>query len=307
MKKKIISFLLVLLFLCSAIPYTAFAASSTLSSSIDLPAINEHDFGSGYEWDNRKCILTLNGLNLDTDDALGIKLPSGSTIILEGDNRIKASLYGIQCLGALTIKGDGTLTVTASEIGIFASSTQENHSITFREGSMSIKGAKNGIYSENAEIVFSGAAVKINASECSVFGKNIKAVSGSLEFTEKIKAKGTLSVSNTNLSVKSSDKAIEAERVYTKDVSISVGQSLSSLKKADEYNGEKAIKTIGTKKESKKGFLFGGKLPAFVDYLVIILVAVAAVSVIIVPIIIKRKKTAALIAKSEAQNKKKKK
>jgi hypothetical protein len=45
--------------------------------------------------------------------------------------------------------------------------------------------------------------------------------------------------------------------------------------------------------------LFGGKLPAFVDYIVFALIAIAAAAVIAVPIIIKKKKTAKLIEQSK--------
>lgn len=311
MKKKFLSVLLVLLTVFALIPITSTAASSPVSSCIDLAAINNDTFGNGYRWDNLDCILTLDGLNLNTTDAFGIKLPAGNsaegtTVILNGNNAIKASSYGIQCLGKLTFKGEGTLTVTAAESGISGVSSQEKHSIVFRSGSITVNGAKQGIYVENSELVFSGSKITINASESSIFGKNIKIVSGTLELTGKIKAKGTLAVSNANLSVSALDKALDAERGVTfTDVKLSTGDTLSTLKSAEEYNGEKAIKTVGTKVEKNNGFLFGGKLPAFVDYIVIVLIIVAAAAVITVPIIIKRKKTAKLIAENEAKKSKK--
>ncbi len=293
-----------LLFCGFALPTSA--ASTQITNSIDLPIINNDTFGSGYSWDNLNCILTLNGINLSTADSFGIKLPAGSTVRLNGKNTIKASAYGIQCLGAVTFTGEGTLTIISSEVGILCASSQEKNNVFFRSGEISIGNAKQGIYSENSPIIFSGAKVNISASENAVFGKDIKFVSGEITLSEKIQAKGTVTVSNVSLSVSSKSTAIKAEKgISFSDVAISTGYNLSTLNSADSYNGENAIKTVGTKKVTKNGFLFGGKLPAFVDYIVISLLGVCTLTVIIVPIIIKKKKTAKLIAESNAEKAKK--
>ena len=106
--------------------------------------------------------------------------------------------------------------------------------------------------------------------------------------------------------VTSSSKAIDAALGITfTDVEMSVGDTLSSVSGASEYGGQKAIKTVAARDDSTKGFLFGGKLPAFVDYIVLTLIILCSAAVIIVPIIIKRKKTAKLIAEFEASRKKK--
>ncbi len=308
MKKKILSLCLVVLMLILAIPISISAANNSVSKSIDLISLDQSTIGNGYEWDNRKSVLTLDNLNLSTADDFGINLPAGSTIILNGSNSIKTSKYGIYCLGALTIKGSGSLTIDAPQIGISGVSTKEKHQIVLRSGSITIKGASTGIYAEKSELVFSGANIKINAAESSISGKNIKIVSGNFDLSGKIKASGSLNISNTNINISSTDKAIDAARgVNFIDVSLSAGENLSSLSSVGEYKGEKAIKTVSTKKATKNGFLFGGKLPAFVDYIVISLTVIAVAAVIVIPIVIKRKKTAALIAKSEAQKLKKKK
>ena len=303
MKKKLLSILAVVLTVVLMLPVTSSAAP--IAKGINLTSLNNDVFGQGYSWDNLELILTLDSLDLNTSDATGILLPAGSTIILNGNSKITAASYGIQCLGALTVKGEGTLTVAAAVNGISGVSSQQKHSVVFRSGTVNVNGAKYGIYTENSELVFSGSTVNIKATEAAVFGKNIKMVSGSLNFEGKIKAKGSLSVSNTKLSVTSSDKALEAALGVTfTDVDISAGDTLSSVDNVTEYNGQKAIKTIATKDDSKKGFLFGGKLPAFVDYIVLSVIILGLAAVIVVPIIIKRKKTAKLVAEFEAAKKK---
>ena len=298
--KRFLSLILVLLVTLSALPMTVGAANTTVKNQIDLPLTDSDDFGSGYEWDNLDCVLKLNGIRLDTTDEFGIKLPAGSTIELTGNNYVKASTYAIYALGALTFTGKGSLTLVSAENGITCFTTLSTDNLVFRSGEISISGAKNGIYSENTPILFSGTKININASENAIFGKDIKFVSGDITLSERIYAKGSVTVSNTELSVSSKSSAIKAGKdIAFADVKILAGNSLSSVAAADSYNGENAIKTVGTKKVSKNGFLFGGKLPAFVDYIVIAVIALALVAVIIVPIIIKRKKTLALIKQSE--------
>ena len=302
--KKFFTLLLAILMLITVFQIPVAASGSTITNCIDLPFKNDDDSGSGYSWDNLKCILTLDGINLDTTDVYGIKLPAGSKIKINGDNYIKAGSFAIFCLGDLTIEGKGSLTLSCAENGITCYTTYSTDKLTFVSGKITINDAKNGIYSENTPIIFSGANVTVNATNKSVFGKEIKFMAGSFTAQGQIYSKNSVSISNANLNVTANDGAIVSSRpVNFTDVDVSVGENASSLTSAQSYNGEKAIKTVGTKKDTKNGFLFGGKLPAFVDYITIAVIALAASAVIVVPIIIKRKKTAELI-KTSSINKK---
>lgn len=303
--KRFSSLILTALLILSLIPCSVFAAEKTITSGIDLPYINNDSFGKGYEWDNLDQVLKLNGINLDTQDQFGIKLPSNSTIELNGDNYIKASAFAIYCLGAVTFTGNGTLTVTAAEHGIACFNTLSNDNLIFRSGKITVNGAKNGIYAENTPIIFSGAEVNVKSAEKAISGYDVKFVSGTVTLEAPIVAKGTVTVSNANLSISANSPAITAKNITFTDVDVSVGQTPSALNKSEDYNAEHAIKTVATKKENKKGYLFGGKLPAFVDYIAIALIIVTVASVIVVPYIIKRKKTLALIAQSETIKSKK--
>ena len=285
-----------------------FAANPILTSKIDLPSINDNKFGAGYEWDNLLCTLTLDGINLQTTDQFGFRLPADSTVELKGDNYIKASKYAIYCLGAVTFTGSGTLTLVA-ETGITCfrlDTTDIRGSVTFRSGNIIVNATSTGISSEHLPIVFSGAQVTVNAVESSVYGRDIKFVAGSASLNAPIASKSTVTISNSNVTVNASSSAISAVNGVTfTDVTLSVGASSSSLAEANSYNGENAIKTVGNKKTTSKSFLFGENVPTFVDYLVIALVVLGLAAIIVVPIIINRKKTKKLIEMSELNKNKK--
>ena len=302
--KRFFTLILTVILLLIPTSLTVHGAKGTLSKSIDLPLINDDSFGDGYEWDNLDCVLKLNGINLNTADLFGIKLPAGSTVELSGDNYIKASKHAIYCLGEITFTGKGSLTLVAEDTGISCFTTLVSDSIVFRGGNITVNGTKNGIYSESAPIVFSGSTVTVNATDHSVYGRDIKFVSGDASLNGGVYAKGTLTVSNANLSVSSSSSALTAVNGITlTDVTLSVGATLSSLNSAQSYNGESAIKTAGTRKIYTPSFLFGDGVSIAVDYLIIALVTLGLTAIIVVPIIINRKKTAELI-KTSSINKK---
>ena len=136
MKKKILSILLVITAIIMMLPIASSAAAVT--KTVDLTGLNNDTFGSGYMWDNLDCILTLDSIDLGTTDPIGIKLPANSTVILNGDNKINAGAYGILCLGAVTFKGNGTLTINASLCGISGMSAKEKDIVVFRSGTINI-------------------------------------------------------------------------------------------------------------------------------------------------------------------------
>jgi hypothetical protein len=304
--KRFFSLFLTLFLILSLAPISVFAATPTLTSKIDFPHINDNKFGAGYQWDNLLCTLTLDGINLDTTDQFGIKLPADSTVELKGDNYIKASKYAIYCLGAVTFTGSGTLTLVA-ETGISCFQTAVRDNVTFRSGNITINATSCGISSEHSPIIFSGAQVTINAGESSIYGRDIKFVSGSATLNAQIISKSNVTISNSNVTVNANKSAISASNVIFTDVTLSVGASSSSLTEVGSYNGENAIKTVGNKKTTSKSFLFGEGVPAFADYLVITAVILGLAAIIAVPIIINRKKTKKLIETSELNKSKKQK
>lgn len=77
------------------------SAAKTLTEGVSILNPRQNMRGEGYFWDNPKDTLTLSDLRIDTEDEYGLKITDGATIILKGDNRIKAdkscALYRRQC------------------------------------------------------------------------------------------------------------------------------------------------------------------------------------------------------------------
>ena len=105
-----------------------------ISETLNIAEASRNMRGPGYEWANRTSELTLSGVNIYTDSAYGLRLPKDCTVILEGDNYIKADKYGISCAGTVVFKGNGTLTIDAGKIGIYLISQNNTHKIRLIEG-----------------------------------------------------------------------------------------------------------------------------------------------------------------------------
>ena len=295
--KRFLAAFFALLMLISLLPTSAFAAGVT--STLDMAALNEHSKGAGYEWDNTEFVFEMNGLNLNTKDDYGIKLPGGSTVNLIGDNKITAGRYGIQSFGSITFTGSGTLTITVSDIGVRALTTVDRDNVIFRSGKIVINAA-TGISTQVGKTSFTGAEMEVNSTINSVYASNIQFAGGKIRLVSPINSKGSVEINATDLTVTADSSAIVADKgININKEKIKVGASGSSLSSADTYNGENAVEFTSTAKFTKKGMLFGGRLPAFVDYIVFTLIIIAVAAVIAVPIIIKKRKTDALIKQSK--------
>ncbi len=117
-----------------------------LKTEVNFLVSDVTDSTEGWSWHRASKTLTLDGASIfvtDTRSAMfdGIMLPPGSTVILQGDNRIIAAdntwvddpSYGVYGLGALAIQGTGSLNITSG------SGTCDNHGI-FCHGTLAIKG-----------------------------------------------------------------------------------------------------------------------------------------------------------------------
>lgn len=306
MKKRVIATLLLAVTIFTCFNVSVFAKNKEITTCLDVSKLNMNTEGSGYEWDNLEHVFKMNNMSIKTTDTYGIRLPADSTVEIHGNNFITTSSFGIHCLTSLNFVGDGTLTITAPTAGIFCASTSEKDNVRFRDGKIIIKGASNGIYSENAKLSFTGADVEVTASSTAIFGKNMQWVSGNLTLNGGIYSKGYVEISATNMTVISNESAIKAEKGITIfGEKIFTGDSADSLAEKDAYKGERCIKLVSTVKKTSKSLLFGGKVPAFVDYIIFTVLILAVAAVIAVPLIIKYKKTAKLVALSQ-ENKKSK-
>ena len=303
--KKILATALVLMMILAILPTGVFAANTTVTKTLDMAELNSHDKGSGYTWDNNDLIFEMTDLELSTSSDYGITLPGGSTVVLNGDNTITATRYGIHCFGSLTFTGNGTLTINVSDIGIRSVGSLDRENLIFRSGTITINGANTGIIADNAQTVFSGATVTVNAKTNSIYAKNVQFVGGTVTLVSPVKARGAIEINAVNLTVTASSAAIVADKGIKIDKEdIEVGASAEVLGKADSYNGENAVKFTSNAKVTRKGMLFGGKLPAFVDYIVFTVIILAVAAVVAVPLIIKKRKTDKLIAVSKLSEKK---
>ena len=303
MNKRILSALLVLIMILVLIPTAIGVSAAGVTKTLNFVSLNKHDAGLGYSWNNSDCKLTLNGINLSTSSEFGIVLPASSVVELKGDNYITASAYGISSTGPITFIGNGTLTITCANVGITSTSAFDRDAVIFRQGTVKINGAKTGVYTENAKVVVTGGNLLVSATENSILANYLQLVGGSAELTGAVKVKNNLEIKAMNAKITAPEGAISAKSITVSESVIKTGATLASLADAEEYKGEAAVEFTSTHKFTKKGALFGGKLPVFVDYIVFALIIIAAAAVIIVPIIIKRKKTAKLMEMSTLNKK----
>jgi hypothetical protein len=272
-----------------------------------LSTVEQHEQGNGWKWNNFDNVLDLDNLKIETNDDFGLKLPENATINLKGKNYIKASYCAISCLTSATFQGSGSLTVISENYGIRCISLSSEDTVRFRSGKITVSAGAHGIFSENSTLIFSSDKMEITSTDYAIKGKTVKIPSGNLTATGKIHASENLIISGGSLFASANGSALTSGRkTEISGVKISVGNSSELLSPAESYNGESYIKLVSTVSNAKKGILFGGRLPVFVDYIVFFLILIAAVSVVAVPIYVKYRKTQKLKENLNAQHSKKK-
>lgn len=293
MKKTLTLILLILTVISSIFAFPVSAAKdNNYTSTLDIASIRQNASGDGYVWKNIEGTLELNNINIDTTDEIGLKIPGNAVITLKGNNTVKASKIAITCLTSATFQGSGSLTVISDDMGIQCLSLSSEDNVRFRSDKITITAGKTGIYSENATLVFSAGNTGITAADYAIKGERVKILNANLVALGRIFADETLTVNGANLTASAPDKALQSSRkIDISSVTLSVGENTDTLAVAESYNGEKAIKTVSTVKVEKKGVLFGGRFPVFVDYLVFIFIIIAISAVIALPIYFKYRKT----------------
>ncbi len=301
MKKKFISAIIALvLIITPAVLTIPTNAAEAITQTLDIASLNKNSSGVGYTWKNLDGVFTMNNFRLETDDSLGLSLPEKSTIVLNGDNYIKASDCAIRSVSELTIEGSGTLTIISGNTGIMCASDSELDTLRLRSGTIKITAEGNAVFSEYATVSFSGANAVISAKKHAVRAKNIQITGGTLDFSGKISAVSALTLKGVNLTASASEPVLSAgTKIEISKADIFCGNGLDSLAAASEYNGSLAIKLKSTISNTRTGILFDGKFPVFVDYIVFISLGLIAIAVIAVPICIKSKKTKKLVAEHE--------
>ena len=183
---KLWSVLLALVMVVGMLPTVALATGSTTATetadfyadpTAALTLLNTYKNAGAEDstWDSSTRTLTLKGVNFETTAATAVKLPDGSTIVLNGDNTIKGvgssseDSYGIYADGALTIQGTGTLNVTGGD-------TTSSRSC--------------GIYANNGNVIISGGTITATGgtsgrASLGIYSKGNFTISGTADVTGK--------------------------------------------------------------------------------------------------------------------------
>ncbi len=114
----------------------------------------------GYRWDKDTATLTINGLNLVTSDAIGIKLDCDAKLVIDDmsfnsitvtgyvkdeNNDYYLGCYGILCTGSLEVSGSGILNLCSGDFisdqigtGIKATGIGVSGDITWKSGTLNL-------------------------------------------------------------------------------------------------------------------------------------------------------------------------
>ncbi len=292
---KILSLLFSVIFTAFAVITflpTNISAAEEIKSTVNISEARKNQRGPGYNWENRTDVLTLDDVNINTDDPYGLRLPKNCTVILKGDNYIKAAKYGISCLGTVVFKGDGTLTVDAGEIGFYLISQDNTQKIRLLGGEYKISAGKYGVYSEYADFSFVGKSMDINITSedgLATNGRIINLLGGEFSANAPVKSAHALTVDSININVTASSSALSSKNIYIENISL------------ENYNGENSIDAKSTAKNSNKSIIFGDNVPAFIDYILLAALLLGIAAGVFVPALHKKKKNKELYKRLKEQ------
>ena len=276
--------LLIAVLTLSCILSPTYAAGETITKTVNIAAANKNESGPGYNWANRYDVLTLSGMRIETDDPYGLRLPKNCKVILEGDNYIKASKYGISLSGTVDFKGSGTLTVEAGEIGFYLISQDKTQKIRLIEGSYTITAGKWGIYSDAADFSFIGDSMTVNMTDPSapaIAGRCVNLLGGTFTSNAPVEASQALLVNGVTLDIAANSPALSAKNLEIKNIELLNG---------GDYNGENAISAKGLAKFHATSVLLGEGVPGWVDYLLLLAALAVVAGLIVFPSLRKKKK-----------------
>ena len=303
----VLTAVLLLVPFASAAVYEADAVV-TITKSINLTNPRMNMTGAGYAWMNLDKTLTLDGLYIDTSDEYGMRIPDGATVILKGNNYIRAASYAMGIPGNVTFKGNGTLTLVGGDAGLYFYSTDDTTIARIMGGNFKITAGGVGIRSEYTTLSVTKGTFDIDVPAkdgVAILGRTLKLHGGKFTAQGPITASQNLEIRAANLSVAADRAALSANRKLTlKDVSLSVGDTADDLRKADGYNGENCIRVKSAANLLGESVLFGEAVPMFADILVIVVLAALVAAGIGLPLLrAHRRSKRALAAAAEAEKK----
>ena len=303
--------LTVCMLICSVWTFTPTAdAAVKITQTVNLSHPEKNMRGSGYYWANRTDTLTLTDLYIDTTDEYGMKITAGATVILNGNNYIKASSVALACAGDVIFKGNGSLTLVSDDIGLYFYATKDTATARILSGTYSIEAGGHGVYSPYSSVSFVDGKWTItapNPEANAIEGRAFKLYGGKMTMDNAIHATVSLDIQALSLSVTANKPALVSDKTLKiEDVALSVGAAADALNKADEYSGEHCVTMRSTKKNTGTSILFGEGVPQFVDILLLLLLLVLIAAGIGVPFLraqkkAKRAREALAAAEAEAE------
>lgn len=283
--KKILPLLLTCALMAVLLCVSPAFAAGKITSTVDIDAANKNQTGEGYYWHNPSSTLTLTDLVIETTDDYGLRLAANSTVILNGDNYIKASKAALYCAGTVAIKGSGSLTlVSDSGMGIYVNTAYNTDRISFIKVKTTITAGGDGIHSYLADVNFAGGTLTIHTTGAYAVNNRVFTVSDGATVTadNTISATGKLSFTASDISVTSPDKAalIYGPKFNLTDLDVT----------ADQYTGANTFTAKSTYVKKSVSVLFGENHTAALDVVVLIVMIAAIAAVIALPIIHHHKK-----------------
>ena len=291
--KRLLSLLTAALLLCAlfAAALPASAAPQTITTTVNIAAANKNESGPGYYWANRYDTLTLSGMRVETEEPYGLRLPRDCTVVLEGDNYVKSSKYGLSCAGTVIFKGSGSLTVDAGEIGIYLITQDRTQKIRLIEGSYTVTAGKYGVYSDAADFSFVGKSMKITAGERAILGRCVNLLGGTFASDTPVEATQSLIVNGVTVDIDASSPALVSKNLEIKNLDFGGG----------DYDGGNSVHAKGLAKFHAKSVLLGDSVPGWVDYILLAAAVLLVGALIFVPALRKKKKTKELYERLEKE------
>ncbi len=276
------------------------ASGVTITETVNIAQANKNMEGHGYSWQNRYDILTLDGIHLDTTADYGLRLPKNCTVVLKGDNYIKAGRYAMSAAGTVTFKGSGSLTLEAGEIGFYIYAEDGTQKVRLLDGTYEIHAGDYGVFSNAADFSFVDGTMQIsvdNEDGAAVSGRIVNLLGGSFTANNTVDASHILNVEGTNLDINANKPALSGKNLTIKDIALtSAGASI------DEYADQTQLSGKSTAKRVRPSVIFGENVNGVVDYVCLAIAIAGIAALVLVPVLRKKKKSAELLARLEKEN-----
>ncbi len=301
-RKAFLSLILASLILVAAFPRlpAPVHAAEAIRNTLNIAEATKNERGPGYEWANRTKVLTLDGLQIITDDAYGLRLPKITTevvptVILKGDNYIKAAKYGISFSGTITFKGSGSLTIDAGEIGLYLISQDDTQKVRLLEGTYKITAGTYGIYSESSDFSFTGDRMDVTVKSndgLAISGRIVNLLGGSFSANAPVSASHALTVQGLDLSIIAGSEALSAKNLTIKDIHFTEGEKI---------DGENTVIGYSTASRERASVIFGDSVPGYVDVILLAVAILGVTAAILGPILLRRRKRRTLYERLERE------